>query len=120
MVLFDGILYPTAEHAYQAHKTENIEERKQIAKLSTPGKAKRYSKSVKLRDNWEQIKIAVMKEAVTSKFERNENLRKLLLETGKETLVEGNNWGDEFWGVYNGKGRNELGQILMLVRKFFA
>ena len=30
--------------------------------------------------------------------------------------VEGNNWNDTFWGVCRGKGRNELGKVLMKVR----
>jgi predicted NAD-dependent protein-ADP-ribosyltransferase YbiA (DUF1768 family) len=36
--------------------------------------------------------------------------------TGDAELVEGNTWNDRFWGVCRGKGRNELGRILMRVR----
>lgn len=43
----------------------------------------------------------------------------MLLKTGDEELVEGNTWGDTFWGVCKGKGRNELGKILMKVREEF-
>ena len=43
-----------------------------------------------------------------------------LLATGKATLVEGNSWGDTFWGVCRGKGKNMLGKILMRVRKRLA
>ena len=31
-------------------------------------------------------------------------------------LVEENTWGDSFWGTVNGRGENQLGQILMDVR----
>jgi predicted NAD-dependent protein-ADP-ribosyltransferase YbiA (DUF1768 family) len=40
-----------------------------------------------------------------------------LLETGDAELIEGNDWGDTFWGVCGGKGNNFLGKLLMEVRK---
>ena len=57
-----------------------------------------------------------MEEIVRIKF-KDEDLRKLLLATCTEELVEGNNWGDKFWVVCDGQGRNELGKILMKVRR---
>jgi predicted NAD-dependent protein-ADP-ribosyltransferase YbiA (DUF1768 family) len=33
--------------------------------------------------------------------------------------VEGNSWGDTYWGVCKGKGQNKLGHILMQVRSTF-
>ena len=50
-----------------------------------------------------------------AKFAQPE-LRKLLCETGDADLVEGNTWGDKFWGVCEGKGKNMLGLLLMQVR----
>ena len=47
---------------------------------------------------------------------QNPELGNKLLETGNQELVEGNTWGDIFWGVCNGKGQNWLGKILMMVR----
>ena len=44
-------------------------------------------------------------------------LREMLLDTGDEELIEGNWWGDQYWGVCNGVGKNRLGNILMLIRK---
>ena len=40
----------------------------------------------------------------------------MLKATGDAVLVEGNWWRDDFWGVYEGKGQNILGKILMIVR----
>jgi predicted NAD-dependent protein-ADP-ribosyltransferase YbiA (DUF1768 family) len=57
---------------------------------------------------------------VKDKFSRNPELRVKLLNTGDLQLVEGNYWGDTFWGVCNGKGENHLGKILMRVRKELA
>jgi hypothetical protein len=43
-------------------------------------------------------------------------LKQLLLATGDKELIEGNTWGDTFWGVCNGIGQNHLGKILMAKR----
>ena len=49
----------------------------------------------------------------------NEDLKQRLLATGDKRLVEGNTWGDTFWGVdlRSGRGENQLGRILMRVRE---
>lgn len=112
---YEGIKYPSTEHAFQAAKTLDIEERKRIAQLDTPGKAKRAGKSVELRSDWESIKIGVMREILQLKF-ADKKLAQQLLDTGDEELVEGNTWGDKFWGVCDGEGQNYLGLLLMDVR----
>ena len=45
-------------------------------------------------------------------------LLRALVDTYPFPLIEGNNWGDAFWGVYMGSGANNLGKILMKIRKF--
>lgn len=114
-VEFDGIIYPTVEHAYQAAKTFNTTEREVIQHMETPGAAKRYGRGVELRSDWEWVKVDIMTLLCRRKFSQPD-LREQLLATGDALLVEGNNHGDRFWGVYNGSGRNELGQILMEIR----
>jgi len=115
-IRYYGILYNTVEHAYQAAKTKSDTERKMIADQSTPGKAKRAGRTITLRDNWEMIKIPIMHYLCYEKFKNYLVLQKKLIETNDAQLVEGNKWGDVFWGVCDGKGRNELGKILMDVR----
>jgi len=39
------------------------------------------------------------------------------LDTGKSELIEGNTWGDTFWGVSGVIGQNNLGKILMKIRE---
>lgn len=46
--------------------------------------------------------------------------RDQLLATGGVELIEGNDWGDAFWGVCGGYGQNWLGVLLMLVRSELA
>lgn len=109
--------YPSAEHAYQAHKTEDMNVRHMICGLSTPGQAKRAGQELQLRLHWGGIKVGVMQTIVESKFIHNPSLMRLLDATENEILVEGNTWGDTFWGQCPvGQGKNMLGQILMNIR----
>jgi len=115
-VIFDGIAYPTAEHAYQSAKTLDRAQRQRIAALPTPADAKREGRALKQRDDWETVKFDVMERVVREKFTRHPELRDKLLATDNAELIEGNTWGDRVWGVYQGEGENRLGKILMKVR----
>lgn len=112
----ENITYPTVEHYFQAQKTLNREEKLKIAKATKPAKAKKMGRQVKLRKDWEDIKLQVMEKALRLKFQ-DSTLRKKLIATGDEELVEGNPWGDRYWGVCNGSGKNNLGKLLMKIRK---
>ena len=111
-----GVLYPSVEHAYQAAKTSDQEIQRQIRTAPSPGVAKRLGATAPLRPNWESTKLYVMEGLLKQKF-RQEHLRDKLLATGDAELIEGNRWRDTFWGVYKGQGRNELGNLLMKIRK---
>ena len=86
-----------------------------ISKLSEPAKAKSAGNKVDLRPDWESVKYQVMLDINRLKFE-DPNLEAKLLNTGEAYLEETNWWGDVYWGVCNGIGENNLGEILMLVR----
>ena len=116
---YEGISYPTVEHAFQAQKTFDETERKKIAQCKKPGRAKGLGRKVKLRQDWESVKVGIMTEIIRIKFESDEELKTLLLETGTAKLIEGNTWNDRFWGVCGGKGKNWLGRILMQIREEF-
>ena len=113
----EGINYPTVEHAYQAAKTLHNVVRKEIAEEETPGGAKRLGNQIQLRSDWEKIKVSIMRELIRQKFTKHAGLAKKLLDTGITKLIEGNTWGDTYWGVCNGVGNNKLGKILMGLRK---
>jgi ribA/ribD-fused uncharacterized protein len=115
-VLFEGAVYPSVEHAFQAAKTFDEDERQTIRLQMKPGDAKRRGRNLKLRDDWEDVKIQIMEQLVLDKFVRHEPLRAKLLATGDRQLIEGNNHGDRFWGVSGGQGENWLGRILVRVR----
>ena len=115
--MLDGLLYRTAEHAFQAMKVVGDPKAKEeIRKARNPNEAKRLGRKVKLRPAWDSIRIDVMRQVVRAKFQ-NPELQRKLLETGDRKLIEGNNWGDSFWGVCGGKGENWLGKILMDLRE---
>lgn len=116
-VTYDGLLFPTVEHAYQATKTLDPEERERIRSYEKPGQAKRRGKKVVLRPDWEAVKFPLMEDLVSQKFTKNGHLGNALLATGDRPLIEGNTWGDRIWGVdEQGVGENHLGRILMKVR----
>ena len=117
IVTFEGHKYPSVEHAYQAAKTVDPKSRKvfQVPTDLTAGQAKRLGKTLDLRPNWESIKVGIMYQLLVDKFS-DVNLRLKLQATGTEELVEGNDWGDTFWGVCDGVGENYLGKCLQQVR----
>ena len=72
---------------------------------------------MKLRDDWEDIKLDIMHKCVLEKFVQNESLKQMLLSTGKAALIENSPW-DGFWGIGKKKdGLNHLGRILERVRE---
>jgi ribA/ribD-fused uncharacterized protein len=117
-VTLDGVSYPSVENAYQAAKTLNCELRKAFQDVP-PGVAKRQGRMITLRPDWEQVKEQVMLDLLRQKFHVLDR-RYLLLNTGTAELVEGNYWGDTYWGVCRGVGKNRLGMLLMQVRSELA
>jgi len=105
----------TLEHAFQAAKAVRREDFSAICRAPSPGAAKKLGKTIPIRGDWDAVKLRVMEDLLRQKFS-NPELRKKLLETRGSELVEGNDWGDHFWGVCRGKGENHLGKLLMKIR----
>lgn len=115
-VVMDGMTFQSTEAAFQAAKCKDISGRRDFVPLN-PSQAKRKGRHVELRADWEFVKVDVMRQLLLTKFTMNPSLGRKLLETGDATLVEGNDWGDRFWGV-DGTGRNVLGRLLMETRDY--
>lgn len=114
----DGAWWPTVEHYFQAQKFAGTPYANKIRTAFTPKQAADLGRSRQhpLRPDWEQVKDEIMLKAVRRKFELHTQLRKLLLATGAEELIE-NAPSDYYWGCgSDGSGQNKLGQILMRVR----
>ena len=121
VVEVNGIVYPTAEHAYQAAKSPNHNDRLAISKLPKPGDAKRYGRVISIRSDWGQVKYATMLFILWQKF-KNEPFKSLLVNTCPLQLIEGNTWHDNIWGdcscprCRNITGQDLLGKALMDIR----
>lgn len=117
-VTYNGITYKCSEAAYQAQKQPEVAK----AFMNVDGyAAKRMGKELKLRLDWEEVKFITMAKIVFQKFTQNKDLAEKLLNTGDAELIEGNWWGDTYWGIctnkkYDHVGENYLGKILMYVR----
>jgi ribA/ribD-fused uncharacterized protein len=128
-VFYEGKLYPSSEHAYQAAKTLREGQREYIRSAKTAGSAKRRGREITLRPDWDEVKVDVMRAILEEKFgldhlsvgyqtgkAHKQELAEKLLATGDAVLIEGNTWGDTFWGVCKGSGQNWLGFLLMEIR----
>jgi len=118
-IVMGTLVFPTSEHAYQAAKSLNWEDWKDISECVSPGAAKRLGKKLEMRPDWDQIKIRIMGEITRAKYEQNPDLKQKLLATAPRELREDNHCGDIFWGVCRGRGHNHLGRILMAYRDGF-
>jgi ribA/ribD-fused uncharacterized protein len=115
-VAYEGLIYPSSEHAFQAAKTRNKKARIAISECFTPQSAKEAGRALPLRPDWESVKIDVMRAVLRAKFSQNAVIRFALLDTGNCHLEEGNHHGDTFWGTVKGVGDNWLGKLLMELR----
>lgn len=120
IVTYKGMVFPTVENAYQAIKffyAGGIPDPQLYT--CTPAEAKRLGRTAPLHGDtlvhFNNCKVKEMHNLLTQKF-AHPHLRELLLATGDAELIEGNYWGDTFWGVCKGKGENWLGRTLMRVR----
>lgn len=117
-IVIDGIAYKSAEAAFQAQKCKNPNDKKKFANLSAK-QARQLGKTVALVDDWDKIKDKVMYNILKAKFTKE--LAYKLKKTGTAELIEGNDWGDRYWGAVANKdgtfsGVNVLGKLLMQIR----
>jgi len=118
----DGKEWPTVEHFYQASKTLDQAFSERIRLAPTADEAKRLGNdpACALRPDWTEYKVEVMRRALAAKFGQHPELGKLLVATGRATLIE-NSKKDYFWGAgADGTGKSMLGALLMELRGSLA
>lgn len=109
-------LYRTTEHYYQAQKTTNELDHEKVRLSATPKEAKLTAKRLPLKENWDNIKYEVMKDALRYKVQQHPDIRETLLRTGDAILIEDSDW-DYIWGCgKDGTGQNLLGKAWMEIR----
>ena len=112
----DGTIWKTVEHYFQYQKfpgDASLQER--IFAAETPAIAKRLgrTKSRFFREDWNEQRDVVMKQAVLAKFQQNPPLQKLLFDSYPRPIIFADP-NDAFWGYGRTKaGQNKLGRMLM-------
>jgi ribA/ribD-fused uncharacterized protein len=116
---FEGILYPTSEHAYQAAKCTNPAGKSAIQQARSPREAKKLANVTYASDRdpkWDEKKVSVMESILRTKLEQHAEAREALDETKNEDIVE-DSPVDYFWGEgADGTGKNMLGKLWMKIR----
>jgi N-glycosidase YbiA len=125
---YDGLLYPTVEHAFHAQKVDD-EKKEEYQELFTndeidPSEAKKMGgkknfelNSFSLRKDWDNVKLEKMKEITMEYYAANPKLAEKLRKTGSKKLLHTGFRIDDYWGKKNGEGENNHGMILMKIRE---
>lgn len=122
-VEFEGEVFPTSEHAYQAGKARKPAVRKWLMEAPSPALLAMAAHGLYYWDvapGWSTSKFDRMRRVLRAKFAQHDDLRELLLSTGEARLVEAatvDNEVNRLWGEVNGSGRNMLGVMLMELRE---
>ena len=116
-IVLEGGVYNSVEHAYMSAKCDDPEWKAFCQKTEKPGQVKKASRRIKLRPDWDDLKIEVMKKCLKQKYTQ-EPYKTKLKKTGTQCIQEGNRWNDKFWGVClkTGEGKNILGKLIMGIR----
>ena len=105
--------WTTGEHLYQSFKSDKPKYIEKVRQADGPKEAKELGQQVKLRDDWEFVKEDCMRNTLRFKFRQGSTMAHKLIQTDPLILIEGNTWGDRYWGVSRGEGQNRLGVLLM-------
>lgn len=116
VITYNGIVFYTAEAAYQAQKMTSPKEQEKMSALG-PGAARKRGQKIPLRSDWEKVKAKIMYEIQLAKFSQSPHLKEKLLSTAGKTLVNTDYDHGLYWAEIRGEGENNLGKILMKVRE---
>jgi ribA/ribD-fused uncharacterized protein len=115
-VVFMGTQFWSAEAAFQACKATTKKGFKSFARLD-PKNAIKKGRTVKIDEDWTIDRLGFMFIVTKLKFDHSESLKAKLIATHPKVLVNGNDYYDTFWGVWENVGSNWLGKILMKLRR---
>jgi ribA/ribD-fused uncharacterized protein len=119
-----GRQHRTVESYFQSQKFPDFPaHQERIRMASSPKEAKKLGRERKratMRSDWESVKIGVMATGLSAKFRQNPRLKAILLGTMDRELREKSRW-DSYWGTgRDGRGKNQLGKLLMSLRDDLA
>jgi ribA/ribD-fused uncharacterized protein len=125
-IVFEGLEFATAEHAYQTGKARKPAVAQWIRAAPTGALAAMAGHELYYWDvvpDWSRIKYQRMRDVLKAKFTQHGDLRAILISTGDARLVEAGRVATPVnleWGEVNGRGRNKLGILLMELRTELA
>ena len=108
----------TSEHAYHIEKFDNPIIKEEIRLAISAHDALMLSRKYKdkIRADWDQVKLAIMKDILRAKVAQHPYVKKKLKASGDRVIIE-DSWRDAFWGWGPNKdGQNQLGKLWMEVR----
>lgn len=114
-----GRTYPTVTHAYWALSVDDESGRAEILRAERPHDAQKLAETSRRRENWAEIRTAVMANLLRVKFAQHPDLAAVLAGTGATRLIY-TEVGSTFWGQRGLEGRNWMGRLLELVRSELA
>lgn len=122
-MVFEGEVFETAEHAYQAGKARKSEVRAWLLSAPTPALLAMAAHGLyhwDIAPGWSRNRFARMQAVIDAKFDQHADLAQVLVDTGDALLVETasvDNDVNRRWGQVLVRGQyvgcNWLGTILM-------
>ncbi|CAF1434291.1 unnamed protein product [Didymodactylos carnosus] len=94
----ESIEYYSAENYYQCQKTTTPEDHEKVRKSGCGADVWRVGSHVKIKPNWESIKVNQMYLGNKAKFEQNEHIAKQLCATKGKITFRGST---AFWNEWN-------------------
>ncbi len=118
-VEWNGLIWKTSEHAYQASKFLDEEIKNEIYGARSAYDSKMLSVKYvdKIRDGWYDMRLSLMEEIIREKLAQHPHIKKKLLQTESRPIIEASK-DDSFWGWGpDRKGENHHGKIWMKLRE---
>ena len=116
-VELDGVVYKTAEHAYQTVRMVP-EVRQAVMETTSPMNAWRKAQELKAAGKLdpEHDKYDLMERIFRAKLEQHADIKAILLESGDQELLKVYDT-DYYWGTgADGSGENQMGKLWMKLR----
>lgn len=114
LVEYEGVFYPTVEHAFAASGTSDVNARAEIRHAFDYRMAAALGR--RFQETPPKARHATMVSLVRQKLTLYTHLAHRLLQTGKRPLVHEDR-NDLYYGTFGGRGENALGKILMDLRR---
>lgn len=120
-VNYKGVLYNSAEEAYQAQKfiDTSPEIYNYIVNTLSAHAAQEIAHEHKKlqRSDWDDVKLTIMEEILISKVKQHPYVIKKLMQTKDYLIVEDSTY-DSYWGCeIDRNGENQLGKLWMKIRE---